>query len=70
MQFSLWPEASLRAHYPGRDGWRVDIDAGERRLLTGSGSALTIAIRPGELHIDNHLKEYRVIVHTLEKTDL
>ncbi len=70
MQFSSWPEASLRAHYLEHDGWRVQVDASERRLLIESGTVLTIAYRPTELWVDNHLREYRIIVHTLEKTEL
>lgn len=70
MQFASWPQASLRRHYPEFEGWRVEIDPGERRLLTEFGSALTIAIRADELHVNNHQKGYRVIVQTLEKTEL
>ncbi|MCP4331973.1 MAG: DUF3261 domain-containing protein [Gammaproteobacteria bacterium] len=70
MQFASWPHASLRHHYPTRDGWRVEFDPGERRLLTESGSILTIAIQPDKLRIENHQKMYRVIVQTLEKTEL
>jgi hypothetical protein len=70
MQFASWPEVSLRAHYRERDGWRVQTSPDERRLLTDSGTALTIAYKPGQLIIDNDLKEYRVIVQTLERTEL
>jgi hypothetical protein len=69
MQFSSWPEASLRAHYPERDGWQVVVSPGERRLLNDSGPALTIAYRAAEMQIDNFLMEYRVIVQTLERSE-
>lgn len=68
MQFSSWPEASLRSHYRERDGWQVLVSPDERRLLTDSGPALTIAYRAAEMQIDNYLMEYRVIVKTLERS--
>jgi hypothetical protein len=70
LQFAIWPQASLRAHYPEGDGWRLQFGADERRLLTESGSALTIAFQPGEMRVDNYLREYRVIVQTLESNEL
>jgi hypothetical protein len=70
MQAASWPEASLRAHYPASAGWRLRISADARELLTESGTALTIDYSPGGLRINNYLKEYRVIVETLEKTNL
>ena len=69
MQFASWPEASLRAHYPERDGWQVLLSPDERRLLTDSAPALTIAYRAAEMQIDNFLMEYRVIVQTLERSE-
>ena len=69
MQFASWPEASLRAHYPERDGWQVLVSPDERRLLTDSAPALTIAYRAAEMQIDNFLMEYRVIVQTLERSE-
>lgn len=70
MQFANWPPDSLRRHYPASEGWRVEVSDGVRRLLTESGPALNIALSPRVLHIDNYSREYRVIVETLEKTDL
>jgi hypothetical protein len=70
MQAATWPEASVRAHYPASAGWRLQVSTNARQLLTDSGAALTITYSPGELRIDNHLKEYRVIVETLERTSL
>ena len=70
MQFAHWPEVSLRRHYAEADGWRVQVTPAERRLLTDSGLALSIDYRPRKWLIDNHQKNYRVIVETLEKTEL
>lgn len=68
MQFSSWPEASLRRHYPEQRGWQVLVSSDERQLLTESGPALTIVHRDAQLQIDNFLMEYRVIVQTLERS--
>lgn len=70
MQFARWPESSLRRHYRASAGWQVIVNAPERRLLTDSVDALTITYRPAELQIDNHIKEYRVIVQTLERSEI
>ena len=70
MQAASWPEASLRAHYPASAGWRFRVSTDARELLTESGTALTIDYSPEGLRIDNYLKDYRVIVETLERTNL
>ena len=70
MQFATWPADSIRRHYPSGKGWRVEISASQRRLLTEFGIALNIAYQPRAVSIDNYFKEYRVIVETLEKTEL
>lgn len=70
MQFANWPETSLRRHYPEAEGWRVQVSPAARRLLTASGVALSIDYRPSQWFVDNHQKHYRVIVETLEKTEL
>ena len=70
MQFALWPPDSVKRHYRESDGWRVELSGRQRRLLTEFGIALNIAYLPRVLHIDNYFKEYRVIVETLEKTEL
>ena len=70
MQFGYWPEASLRRHYTEDEAWQLSLGPGQRQLLTESGRALTIAIQPGGLQVDNHISGYRVIVETLVKTEL
>ena len=70
MQFALWPEDSLRRHYPPEAGWQVDLKQDERLLLTRSGAVLKISRNDGILIVDNHLHDYRVIIQTLEKNDL
>lgn len=70
MQFALWPEESLRRHYPATLGWQVDLEQNQRLLLTPSGAVLKIAGHSENLVVDNHLHDYRVIIQTLEKNEL
>ena len=70
MQFALWPVDSLRRHYSSDSGWQVNLEQGQRRLLTPSGTVLKIAASTEKLVVDNHLHDYRVIIQTLEKSEL
>jgi len=70
MQFALWPEISLQRHYPSDAGWQIDVSDQHRSLLTASGAILNISHKSETLVVDNHLHDYRVIIQTLEKTEL
>jgi len=70
MQFALWPEKSLRQHYPPEAGWQIKVDARHRSLLTASGAVLKISDKSETLVVDNQLHDYRVIIQTLEKREL
>lgn len=70
MQFALWPESSIKKHYAEKEGWIVEIAPDERILLTVKGALLRIKRQNEELIVDNYLHDYRVIIETLEKTDL
>ena len=70
IQFAMWPEHSIKAHYPEKDGWQLEIAPDRRVLLTESRAVLKITYQLAELRVDNYLKGYRVIVHTLERTEL
>ena len=70
IQFAMWPEHSIKAHYPEKDGWQVEITPDKRILLTESGAVLRITYQLAELRVDNYLKGYQVIVNTLERTEL
>ena len=70
MQFALWPERSIKKHYAKKEGWVVEIAPEERILLTDKGVLLRIKRQNDELIVDNYLRDYRVIIETLEKTDL
>jgi len=70
IQFAMWPEDSIKAHYPAQDGWLVETSAAGRILLTASGAVLKISFQHEELSVDNYLHGYRVIVDTLERTEL
>jgi len=70
IQFALWPEHSINIHYPKKDGWVVEIAPEKRILFTASGMLLKISYQADELIVDNHIQDYRVIVHTLERTEI
>jgi len=70
IQFALWPEHSIKIHYPEKDGWVVKIAPEKRILFTASRMLLKISYQADELTVDNHIQGYRVIVHTLESTEL
>jgi hypothetical protein len=70
IQFAMWPEHSIKTHYSEKDGWQVETSPGKRILLTESGMVLKVTYQLDELSVDNYLKGYRIIVHTLERTEL
>ncbi len=70
IQFAMWPLQSIETHYSENEGWRVETTPDSRILLTASGAVLRITYQPGELSVDNYLHGYRVIVNTLENTEL
>lgn len=70
MQFALWPEISLARHYPPENGWQIAVAGQDRSLLTASGVLLKIARDSEALVVDNRLHDYRVIIQTLEKSEL
>lgn len=70
MQFALWPEDSLRQHYPTEAGWQLNLEKRQRLLLAPSGAILKIAGDAKTTVVSNHLHDYRVIIETLEKDEL
>ena len=70
MQFSLWPEQSIKQHYPKSEGWIVKFSPQQRTLLTTAGRVLNVSYQENDLLVDNYLHDYRVRIHTLEKTQL
>ncbi|MES9904633.1 MAG: DUF3261 domain-containing protein [Sedimenticola sp.] len=67
MQFSLWPEFSIREHYPTGDGWILSLSPQRRTLGTSDRLFLEVNFRAGGLVVDNHLHNYKIIIETLEK---
>ncbi len=70
IQFAMWPEQSVKNHYSENNGWLVEITADSRILLTVDKVILKIEFRDGMLIIDNYLRNYRVLVHTLKRKEL
>lgn len=70
MQFALWPEASVRRSYLENDGWILMFYSKQRLLKTEAGPVLKVSYQDKELIVHNYLKDYRVIIYTLEATQL
>lgn len=70
MQFALWPESSVRRHYPENSGWNVVFTPAQRELKKNGQELLDVNYFGDELVIKNHLDHYRILIKTLEKTEL
>jgi hypothetical protein len=70
IQFAMWPAQSIKKHYPQQAGWLVDISPEKRILSTPTGILLKINYEGEKLIIENYIHDYRVIVHSLEKSEL
>ncbi|MBV1888879.1 MAG: DUF3261 domain-containing protein [Proteobacteria bacterium] len=70
MQFALWPESSIRQHYPENSGWDADFSPAQRTLEKDGQELLNVNYFADELVIKNYLGHYRILIKTLEKTEL
>ncbi|MBY4676119.1 DUF3261 domain-containing protein [Marinobacterium sp. CAU 1594] len=70
MQFALWPEISISLNYPPEEGWQVEMKPQERVLLNDSGAVLKVRYEKKGMTVENYLRNYRVEIQTLEKTEL
>lgn len=70
MQFALWPEPSVRQYYPENSGWNVELSPERRELEKNGQELLDVNYYGDELVIKNHLGRYRILIKTLEKTEL
>lgn len=70
MQFSMWPLQSIKRHYSEQRGWLVEVTPAKRTLSTATGLALKIDYQGNKILVDNYLRDYRVIVDTLEEIKL
>lgn len=70
MQFALWPESSVRRHYPENSGWDVEFFPGQRKLAKHGQKLLDVNYLGDQLVIKNYLGHYRILIKTLEKTEL
>ncbi|MBV1915849.1 MAG: DUF3261 domain-containing protein [Pseudomonadales bacterium] len=70
MQFSLWPETAVRQYYPGNSDWNVVFSPTQRVLEKGGDKLLDVQYSGDDLAIENHTGHYRILIKTLEKTEL
>jgi len=70
MQFALWPESSIRQHYPENSGWDSDFSPSQRTLEKNGQELLDVKYFGDELVIRNHLGHYRILIKILEKIEL
>ncbi len=67
LQFALWPQVSVRAHYPSSAGWQVVASDERRALLTPAGVRLDVSYLSDGLKVNNYQSDYRVWIQTLER---
>ena len=70
MQFSLWPKTAVRQYYSGKGGWDVVFSSAQRVLEKGGEKLLDVQYAGDDLAIENHTGHYRILIKTLEKTEL
>jgi len=69
VQFSLWPEASLRDQYSLDEGWRLDVQPRRRQLWYRGDLFLDIVYAPGKTEVVNYSQGYSVTIQTIEMKD-
>lgn len=67
IQFSIWPEASVRQIYAPQTGWRVDIQPERRQLWYQETLILDVVHVGNRTNVTNYPQGYRVSIQTLEK---
>jgi hypothetical protein len=70
LQFSLWPEASVKQHYSENDGWLIMVKPDKRQLLKSSQLLLEVDYEEQQLVVEQYVGNYRVLIKTLERTAL
>jgi hypothetical protein len=69
MQFSLWPEASIRQHYQDSMGWVLNLSAQQRILRHWSEPIVKVSYRGSLVEIMNYQRNYSVTVEPLGKSE-
>lgn len=66
MQFSLWPEVSVREAYKPGSGWSLDWSENEKKLAFQHQQWLNVLTDGQEIKVDNLFQNYRVKIDSLE----
>ncbi len=66
MQFSLWPQVSVKQAYSMADGWRLEWFKKMRGLRLHQQQWLNVVFEGEQIHIDNLIENYQVKIETLE----
>jgi hypothetical protein len=66
MQFTLWPDSSIKQHYISDNGWGLMMNSEQRILSTRSGSLLTVHYRKQGVVIEHHIHQYQLLIRNLE----
>ena len=67
MQFSLWPETTVKQFYASNEGWITHFSNQQRELSYMSEPCLKISYQQQGISVDNFLQGYHVAIQTLEK---
>ena len=70
IQFTLWPENTLRAYYPHNQGWRTEIKSDRRQLWHNGSLLLDVHYEAERIRVENYLDAYQATIQTLEERDL
>ena len=70
MQFTLWPEDTIKQYYRLEDGWTLEFSA-NKRSLKNNDQQLDVLYDNDKMVIDKKFSQkprhYRVIIHTFEQ---
>lgn len=70
LQFSLWPQESIKKLYSEAKGWSWTFSEQKRTLIKATEAVLQVDYNTAGLTAHDYLNEYTVMVKTLEKRDL
>jgi len=70
MQFALWPEDTVLQFYSPELGWLVNMDQRHRQMDNVEGTLIEVTFQKDGLVLQNHVRNYKVLIETLEAQHL